>query len=107
MKLMEIKTNVDITNPTHVKALNTFIEVINSGETTTKVVEKKKEVKKKEVKKKTDSGVDLISLRKLVSEKATDHRNEIKEKLTELGFKNVSSMDEEHFESFNEFLNNL
>jgi len=56
---------------------------------------------------KPNPGIDLITLRKMVSEKAATHRDAMKAKLSEMGSQNVSSLPEEHYSEFFNFLKGL
>jgi len=104
----------------HVKALNTFMKAV-SDEPTVREEEapepepepepepKKGKLKEKKEKEKEPEVEEITvkDIRALLSKKVEDHREEIKEKLTELGAKNVSSLDEENYEEFVDFLNDL
>lgn len=51
--------------------------------------------------------INLATLRALTAEKATSHRAEIKEKLAELGAANVTSIPEEKFNEYHDFITSL
>lgn len=53
------------------------------------------------------NGVTIGQLRGLLSEKVTDHRAAIKAKLTDFEAKNISSLDENKYKEFYDFLNLL
>jgi hypothetical protein len=48
--------------------------------------------------------LSIVTLRKMVSERAAAHRGAMREKLTELGAENVSSLPEEKYTEFHNFL---
>lgn len=51
--------------------------------------------------------INLATLRALTAKKATSHRAEIKEKLAELGAANVTSIPEEKFNEYHDFISTL
>lgn len=65
------------------------------------VEEKAEEVTNKE------SEIKISDLRTLLSKKVDEHRDDIKAKLTELGAKNVTTLDESKYEEFHTFLKDL
>ena len=65
------------------------------------VEEKAEEVTNKE------SEIKISDLRTLLSKKVDEHRDDIKAKLTELGAKNVTTLDESKYEEFFNFLKGL
>ena len=65
------------------------------------VDEKAEEVANKE------SEIKISDLRTLLSKKVDEHRDDIKAKLTELGAKNVTTLDESKYEDFHAFLKDL
>lgn len=133
MKVMQISLKINIADPVHVHALNVFIKAINEEpiegipadtkpEASTDKTEDAKSTKKNTARgsktnkvkneeaakaEDTKSGLDISDLRKMVSEKAGDFRAEIKTKLQEYGASNVSSLDEEYFDDFMNFLKKL
>ena len=54
-----------------------------------------------------DSEIKISDLRTLLSKKVDEHRDDIKAKLTELGAKNVTTLDESKYEEFYTFLKDL
>ena len=54
-----------------------------------------------------ESEIKISDLRTLLSKKVDDHRDDIKAKLTELGAKNVTTLDESKYEDFHAFLKDL
>lgn len=66
-------------------------------------------VKKKAQKPKTDTDghVTLEDIRTAVIDKLNDHREQIKNKLTELGVQNVTKLKEDDYAEFFEFLKSL
>lgn len=54
-----------------------------------------------------DDTIKLSDIRKLLFEKVNDHRESIAQKLHELGAKNVTKLDEEHYGIMYDFLDNL
>lgn len=53
------------------------------------------------------SEIKISDLRTLLSKKVDEHRDDIKAKLTELGAKNVTTLDEAKYEEFYTFLKSL
>lgn len=51
--------------------------------------------------------VKIETLRANLQTKVAEHRDAIKTKLTELGAGNISTLDEGHYEDFNNFLTSL
>lgn len=51
--------------------------------------------------------IKISDLRTLLSKKVDEHRDDIKAKLTELGAKNVTTLDESKYEEFYTFLKDL
>ena len=54
-----------------------------------------------------ESEIKISDLRTLLSKKVDEHRDDIKAKLTELGAKNVTTLDESKYEEFHNFLKDL
>ena len=54
-----------------------------------------------------ESEIKISDLRTLLSKKVDEHRDDIKAKLTELGAKNVTTLDESKYEDFHAFLKDL
>ena len=54
-----------------------------------------------------ESEIKISDLRTLLSKKVDEHRDDIKAKLTELGAKNVTTLDESKYEEFHTFLKGL
>lgn len=54
-----------------------------------------------------DSEIKISDLRTLLSKKVDEHRDDIKAKLTELGAKNVTTLDESKYKEFHTFLKDL
>lgn len=127
---VEIKVNIDVLCPEQVEALTALLTVIgNTTEATpvapVKLPRVRKSKKKDEAKPEAEtSGVEaettstdddapsltLEILRSEASRKAkadTKNRSKIKKKLAELGASNIVKLTEEHYETFNEFLNTL
>ena len=117
MSLIKIEAQIDATNPKHVEAACTFlqsignsVEVVKPTPKTAKPVETKKETTKKEADK---SSVTLNEIRVAIQSKTKDEehgerfRPLVKRKLTELGANNASTLVEDKYEEFMEFLNNL
>lgn len=72
------------------------------------VVEEKPTVEEKvEETASNDSEIKISDLRTLLSKKVDEHRDDIKAKLTELGAKNVTTLDESKYEEFFNFLKGL
>jgi hypothetical protein len=72
------------------------------------VVEEKPTIEEKvEETTSNDSEIKISDLRTLLSKKVDEHRDDIKAKLTELGAKNVTTLDESKYEDFHAFLKDL
>ena len=72
------------------------------------VVEEKPTIDEKvEVPTSDESEIKISDLRTLLSKKVDEHRDDIKAKLTELGSKNVTTLDESKYEEFYTFLKDL
>ena len=54
-----------------------------------------------------EPAIKISDLRTLLSKKVDEHRDDIKAKLTELGAKNVTTLDESKYEEFYTFLKGL
>lgn len=113
MNTIVVKVILDGKETEKVKALQEFMnsfagevtETTNEVEETQPDPQPKKEEKKKEQKK--DKTIKIGDIRSLVSKKVNDHREDIKEKLSEYGAKNVTSLEEENYVDFYNFLNEL
>jgi hypothetical protein len=55
----------------------------------------------------TEEKINIATLRALTAEKAATHRAEIKEKLAELGAANVTSIPEESYNEYHDFITSL
>ena len=53
------------------------------------------------------STLTIDDVRKVVASKAAAHRNEVKAKLTELGAKNVTTLDPSKYQALVDYLNTL
>lgn len=72
------------------------------------VVEEKPAVEEKaEEPTNNEPAIKISDLRTLLSKKVDEHRDDIKAKLTELGAKNVTTLDEAKYEEFYDFLKGL
>ena len=72
------------------------------------VVEEKPTIEEKvEVPTSDEPEIKISDLRTLLSKKVDEHRDDIKAKLTELGAKNVTTLDESKYEEFFNFLKGL
>lgn len=124
MRQFKVKVYIDISNPEHVSALNSFLGVIGDQEEVkkpTEVVEKKpRRIKKEtvitdtsttiaETQKEaiTKTSIKIEDVRAALSKKVKDHRQAIKDKLTELDAANVTSLDKKHYKDFTTFLKDL
>lgn len=122
----EVKLTIDLTNVEQRKLLNALFDLVGNNEITpdakqeapAKAPEKaKKEVREPEKEKKATNGADkptankaaitINDIRSLVSQKAATHRQELKAKLTELGAKNVTTLDKAKYTEFAEYLKAL
>ena len=61
----------------------------------------------KPAEKPAESGLKIEDVRALLMQKVNDHRSEIKEKLSELGAKSVSTLDPEKYQEMVDYLNSL
>jgi len=117
MSLIKIEAQIDATNPKHVEAACTFLQSIGNSTEVAKPAPKANkpvETKKETGKKDTDKpSVTLNEIRVAIQSKTKDEdhgerfRPLVKKKLTELGANNASTLKEEKYEEFMEFLNNL
>lgn len=131
MSQIKLEVAIDVTNPVQVEALNIFLKVLgNNAQTadapvktipaskaaTKKVEEIKVEAPEvvspaaeaaQEEAPKEDSTIKIEEVRALLSKKVANHRDAIKNKLTELGANNVTSLDKKHYQAFTDFLNSL
>ena len=64
----------------------------------------KQEAPKKE---KAEGGLSITEVRALLATKVTDNRTEIKNKLTALGASSVTTLEEDKYQEFVDFLNSL
>lgn len=123
----EVKLTIDLTNVEQRKLLNALFDLMGNNEITpdtapakapAKAPEKaKKNVREPEKEKKATTGADkpatkeaaitINDIRSLVSQKAATHRQELKAKLTELGAKNVTTLDKAKYTEFAEYLKAL
>ena len=71
------------------------------------VVEEKPTIDEKVEVPNKESEIKISDLRTLLSKKVDEHRDDIKAKLTELGAKNVTTLDESKYEEFHTFLKDL
>ena len=55
----------------------------------------------------SESTLTIDDVRKVVASKAAAHRNEVKAKLTELGAKNVTTLDPSKYQALVDYLNTL
>ena len=69
--------------------------------------EKTEQTGKSESKEEKDASVSISDIRLILGQKVTDHRETIKAELNRLDAKNVSVLDEKHYEDFKKFLDNL
>lgn len=128
MRQFKVKVYIDISNPEHVSALNSFLGVIGDQEgvkkptevvekkprqTRNKPIEKVEKVEKVEkiekIEETTDdsSEIKIEDVRSKLSRKVGTNREEIKAKLKEYDAANVTSLDEKHYVDFIEFLDGL
>ena len=120
MSKIEISVAIDATNTAHVDAAIAFLTAVKGG-TPSKVASPKpenttqasKSPEKKEEDKKDSPSVSINEIRTLIQkktkdpDKGDDNRKAIKDKLTEFGANNASTLKEENYEAFHEFLNTL
>lgn len=118
----EVKLTIDLTNVEQRKLLNALFDLMGNNEkkseTKTKTATKaEKGVRETKAKEKATTGADkpttnkaaitINDIRSLVSQKAATHRQELKAKLTELGAKNVTTLDKAKYTEFAEYLKAL
>ncbi len=96
----ETKAPVEATKPVAQQVAKP-VEVAKTTPTPTKVVETVKPV---ETVKSSDGKHTLEEVRTLLGEKVNDHRAAIKEKLTALGAKNVSTLEAQNYDEMYNFL---
>lgn len=89
-----LEVSIDVDDPKQVKALNAFLEALKTKEASTKKTPKK-------------DGIKIEDVRSLVAKKVSAHRTDIKAELTRLEANNVTSLAEEKYQEFMDFLNNL
>jgi len=118
----EVKLTIDLTNVEQRNLLNALFDLVGNNEKRPEAPAKApakaaKEVRETEEKAKPAKGADkpatkaaaitINDIRSLVSQKAATHRHEIKAKLTELGAKNVTTLDKAKYTEFAEYLEAL
>ena len=110
MKTIEIKVAIDATDPEQVKAACDFLIAVGGlNQPSKKEAAAKPEKGEAAVKpEKEEKGtIKIEDIRALLTTKVDNYRSEIKEKLTELGAGNVSTLDKSKYAEFIEFLNGL
>lgn len=145
MKQVELRINVDVSNPNELSALTELLQVIGQRDSvpTSEEIKKIQVVEPKEVKaskpaketkkavskpepvieeeveeeeaeetveeETTDEGptITLDDIRPLLQKKVANNRDAIKDKLEEFGAKNATSLDENYYVEFHEFLEGL
>lgn len=127
--MFELKMSVDTGNEKQVKALiaylETFIEEPKEETKAQKSAPKKPKTEKadkpakqkekaqetateaREAKTEGARGIQVEDVRAKLSAVVSNHRDAIKSKLTELGAKNLTSLNESKYEEFMDFLNSL
>ena len=98
MTQVEIKITINTQDSDQITALNELFRAIG-GNT--------KPVAKVETPKPEEKGIKIEDVRALTAKNVGTFRREIKAKLTELGAPNVTSLDENLYGTFMDFLNNL
>lgn len=116
---LSVSVNIDLTDNTKSFLQILFANLLNQEQPTERPVVAKpvavepaeKPVAAKPVKKKaqtdTDGHVTLEDIRTAVIDKLNNHREQIKNKLTELGVQNVTKLKEDDYAEFFEFLKSL
>ena len=113
MSLIKIEAQIDATNPKHVEAACTFLQSIGNSTEVAKPAPKANKPVETEKKEPVKSSVTLNEIRVAIQSKTKDEehgerfRPLVKKKLTELGANNASTLKEDMYEEFMEFLNNL
>lgn len=106
MNTVKIEVSINPNDDKQLKATLAFLKAIGAS---APEVAKKAPVKEEAEKEAepVEEKIEIKDVRALLSKKVADHRTEIKEKLTELGANNVTSLDEKHYPAFMDFLNNF
>ena len=122
----EVKITIDLTNVEQRKLLNALFDLMGNNEKKSETKQEapaeapekaKTNVRETKAKEKATKGADkpttkeaaitINDIRRLVSQKAATHRHELKAKLTELGAKNVTTLDKAKYTEFAEYLTAL
>jgi len=130
---MKVYFDVELDNPLHVKAMSAFFNTLSSSDAKqakiefpteklepkpaapVKTEEPKKKVAPPKVKKQAEepktpekeNSYTIDQVRLELSKKVKDHKEQIKNKLTELGAPNVTKLDSEKYPEFVEYLQSL
>ena len=107
MTQVEIKITINTQDSDQITALNELFRAIGGNTKPVAKVETPKPVAKVETPKPEEKGIKIEDVRALTAKNVGTFRREIKAKLTELGAPNVTSLDENLYGTFMDFLNNL
>lgn len=130
---VEIKFEANLEETQDLEMVRKICQVIGANPVTVKTTDVKKSVPAQDVKKPvpapapvpkkteepepmpmdansslgSDPAVSIQDIRTLLSSKVNNHREAIRAKLTELGARNVTGLDDRNYDVFYEFLKNL
>lgn len=91
----------------HADAVPTYVAPAESSEEDSKEQEKQQQQDRDEKKEESKQEITIHELRAALLDKVNDHRAEIKEKLTELGAENVTTLDKSKYEELFNYLKSL
>ena len=126
---VEIKFEANLEEPQDLEMVRKICQVIGANPVTVKTTDVKKSVPAQDVKKPapapkkteepepmpmdansssgSDPAISIQDIRTLLASKVDNHRETIRAKLTELGARNVTSLDARNYDAFSEFLKDL
>lgn len=126
---VEIKFEANLEETQDLEMVRKICQVIGANPVTVKTTDVKKSVPAQDVKKPapapkkteesepmpmdansslgSDPAVSIQDIRALLASKVDNHREAIRAKLTELGAKNVTGLDDRNYDAFYEFLKDL
>lgn len=105
---VEIKFEANLEETQDLEMVRKICQVIGANPVTVKTTDVKKPAPAQDVKKPApDPAVSIQDIRTLLASKVDNHRETIRAKLTELGAKNVTGLDDRNYDAFYEFLKDL
>lgn len=109
MSTVKVEVSIDPSNQEQRELLDKLLNAISgTSEAPKKVPTTKKETPEIPTKKKPkEEQLKIEDVRAKLAEKVNDHREAIKDKLTELGAKNVTSLATDKYQEFLDFLEEL